>query len=695
MALRRARTLILLLALLVLAALARGVAVERLPIDYDEDDYLRAGQLLAEGLREGDLAIVTRSNYRPEHPPLQKLAIALAVLPLPPREPAPDVGTDAPPNADLPADLVRAARTGTAAFGILQAVVLGLLSPLAGMAVAVNSFHVKYTSQIMLESLPGLTSTLAVLAWLRWRRTRRRGWLAASAIALGLTAAGKYLYAVVGVAMLLDALLERRRANGRALLGWAALAALTFIAADPYLWPDPVGRLLASVFYHAGYAGGADVQRANFPFWQPFVWLAGSVPWSRPAFLFSLDLLINGLALLGLRRLWRRYRVMALWLAVGMAFLLVWPTKWPQYVLILATPIGMAAAEGIYALVDMLRGSRAPTQARRATWREGARALPWLLPGALALLILALLPLLYQLAVAMTDLSGQSLRDGLNGGVLRAGVGGWWGAAANSPFSLFSLQDPAGRAIETRFTGLRLIGEVLSGAFANQTWFSIMWTASSLTLSAVLGVSVALILNRPGLRYAGLWRALFVIPWAIPEFLGGVAWARLAEPGRGWLALGLGVNAPLGEGPAGVFLTQLLAGVWMGFPILMLTAATALKRITPEVYDSAALDGATGVSLLRGITLPLIAPLLAPALVVRGLIAFNQFYLFQPIGSPGGATTLASLAYGLAQSRSAPGRPGTLFAASAAIDVFIVIVLLIAVAALSRRARLAEGVGDA
>jgi 4-amino-4-deoxy-L-arabinose transferase-like glycosyltransferase len=60
----------------------------------------------------------------------------------------------------------------------------------------------------------------------------------------------------------------------------------------------------------------------------------------------ALDTLIAVLAGLGLGRLWRRYRVFALWLAIGFGFLLIWPTKWPQYILTITVPVCLAAAEG-------------------------------------------------------------------------------------------------------------------------------------------------------------------------------------------------------------------------------------------------------------------------------------------------------------------------------------------------------------
>ena len=86
---------------------------------------------------------------------------------------------------------------------------------------------------------------------------RRRGaWLAAAAIAFGLACAGKYLYGVVGLAIVIDWALRVRATEEGAgprlrglvpILGFLALGAVAFLAADPYLWPDPVGRLISSI----------------------------------------------------------------------------------------------------------------------------------------------------------------------------------------------------------------------------------------------------------------------------------------------------------------------------------------------------------------------------------------------------------------------------------------------------------------
>jgi 4-amino-4-deoxy-L-arabinose transferase-like glycosyltransferase len=101
--------------------------------------------------------------------------------------------------------------------------------------------------------------------------------------------------------------------------------------------------------YHAGYAAGAsEVESANFPVWQQFIWLSGSPRiWQPDAFYFTIDPIIALLAAIGLAGTWKKQRVFALWLIIGLFFLLIWPTKWPQYLVTISAPLCLAAAEGL------------------------------------------------------------------------------------------------------------------------------------------------------------------------------------------------------------------------------------------------------------------------------------------------------------------------------------------------------------
>ncbi len=64
--------------------------------------------------------------------------------------------------------------------------------------------------------------------------------------------------------------------------------------------------------------------------------------------------------------MWQKERVYVLWLGAALLFLLVWPTKWPQYILVLTAPLGLAAAEGVRALVvEPVKGAWARRKERR------------------------------------------------------------------------------------------------------------------------------------------------------------------------------------------------------------------------------------------------------------------------------------------------------------------------------------------
>ena len=139
----------------------RARAVSLLPIDYDEDDYLRAGQEYAHLIRTSNWSGFLETNYRPEHPPLAKIIIGLSILSAPEEPLTPEALTSAGPNKFLARELVNSARTVNAILGTVTVALLALINPLAGLFLAGHTFTIKYVSQIMLEALPALTSSAA------------------------------------------------------------------------------------------------------------------------------------------------------------------------------------------------------------------------------------------------------------------------------------------------------------------------------------------------------------------------------------------------------------------------------------------------------------------------------------------------------------------------------------------------------
>lgn len=692
---------------------ARWHALDTLNIDYDEDDYMRAAQEFTTVFRSGDLGDLLETNYRPEHPPLAKILMGLALLGDPERPTAPDRPTSSEPNRYLPLDLLKSDRTLNAALGTLTVAMLAVVSPLAGLLLAVHAWTIKYVSQVMLEAVPAFTSMACVMTYLLWKRQKRRrfsGWLVVSALFLGLSAASKYLYAFIGLAVAADWLLdelqegEARKIRLGTILAWGLLAVAIFFAFNPYLWPDPVNRLRESLLYHTAYSQGAtEVQSSNYPVWQQLNWLAMSPRvWQKNAFYLALDPLLAILAAFGLGRLWKKYRVFALWLGIVFFFLLIWPTKWPQYLVTLSVPLMLASSEGLQlVLINPIRdwvAGRKERQTRvkaKPARNQVRQALPWLLPGLLAFAIFTILPLFFQAGVALTDFSSTSLRDGLNGGLWREIYGGLTGGVKAT------LQQFPFRSTTVHYLGFDSFAPVMDYLSQDGVMVTdILWTVLSVGLQLSLGLLAALLLWQRGIRFKRGWQALFILPWAIPEMIGALMWWNVLAPETGWLALAarqFGPTMPFSfllgwEKSSSIWLVILLiAGVWYGFPFMMLAASAGLKMLPVEVYDAVQMDGASAGQTFRYVTWPLLAPLVIPAIIVRGIFAFNQFYLFQTFGVWDG--TLATLSYNFFNTSGF--QINGQFAISAVINILTVIILMGFIILFNRLSRADEGVSYA
>ena len=707
------------LAVVILAWAARWQAVALLPIDYDEDDYLSAAQHYAEPIRRGDWQAVIDYRFNYEHPPLSKLAYGFVLLGLPEATEIPEpTDPNIPPARSLPQPHFQNVRSFSAILGILEVLALAVVNPVAGFFLAINTWHTKYTAQIMLEALPALTSALTVIFYTAGKRKNQPGriaglnpWLVGSAVMLGLTASAKYMYCVVGLAILADWWLQQREAQGQMdrhawrkwapqVLAWGGLAILVFFATNPSLWNDPVGRLRESLLYHGAYAQSAHVSEARFPPWQPFVWLMMSVPWHPGVFLFSVDQYITVVALFGLRRLWERQRVFAIWLGMALVFLLLWPTKWPQYILTISAPLSLAAAYGLEIialdpLVGFINRRRNPGAGESQkqlppSGRQNLTALPWLLPGAIILTLITLFPLVYQLAMSLTDLSVMSLKDGLGGGIWREVWQGLSGQVEPVVMNVFQPQ----RSSEVRYAGFNLLQTIFFSGLSGLVAFEVLWTVLSVGLQLGLGLFVAMFLEKRDLHFKRWWRFVFILPWAIPEFAGALMWFQIYDPQFGLArqtAERLGAAAPgiltalvrWQDDPATTLLLMLVAATWYGFPFMMLAATAGLKMIPPVVYEAAAMDGATGWKLFRLITWPLLLPLLAPVIIIRAIYAFNQFYLFYVFQSQD-TTTLSLLSFQLVRTGN--------YAISAGINIFIIAVLIVMILIFNRRSKAFEGV---
>lgn len=692
----------------------RSYAANTLSIDYDEDDYLRAGQQFARLIRTSNWRGFLDTNYRSEHPQLGKIMFGLSILHVPEEPLIADVPITADPAKTLPPDLLHAARMMSVMWGTLTVGLLALINPLGGLLLAIHSFTIKYTSQVMLDGFAALMSTATALMYYFSKRSsgkKKNSLLILSAVFLGMSASSKYLHSAVGFAILIDWLMTAKENKAikkyfRNALLWGLLSILVFFLFNPFYWAHPIESIRTTLDAVKATTTNSSVQRANDPMWQQLMYLSMSVPisWNPKSFPIRADGLILIFAIIGIARTWKKNRFITIWLFVDIFLLLIWRTKWPQYLLVVTAPLSFVAAEGLKAsgdaIADWWRGRyQRQKEALQPSKKESLRAIPWLVPGLIAFAVLTLVPLLFQFAISLTDFNVTSLRDGFNGGLWHAI---WGGLTGQVPITKINLGTHANRV---NFIGLQAyptIFQYLSGSLStwNTLFVNTLWTVASVFLQSTLGLGVALLLWQRGLKLGKFWQAFFILPWAIPELVGALMWLNIFLPRTGWLALAVqdyGKNIPFGffngwERSANLWwVILLLAATWYGFPFMMLASSVALKAIPREVLDAAAIDGASVGQTFRFVTWPLLLPLLLPAMVVRAIFAFNQFYLFQIFGF--GDITLATISYNVFNPTSGFGNSrGGQFAVSAVINIITVIVLVILVVLFNRWSKVGEGV---
>ncbi len=321
-----------------LGMVVRAWAAWQLPIDYDEPTYLNAGYDYAQMIKSGNWQGIINYDYNQEHPPLVKLMDSLSYLFFEPK-----YGSTAQFYFD---------RGLSVFWGTLAVLILALIDPWAGLFLAMDSMVIKYTSQVYLEALPLFFTLLAIFSFRRsYNKPGLNRWFWISAIALGIAIAGKYLYAAAGLSILALLIFQKKyQIKDAVVYGLAAL--LAFWAFDPHLWIDPLNRLYTSLTFHLQYTQGADVLRASYPWYQALNWITGSVPWHPEVFFFpTLDFVIFILALAGIVFAWRKNLWIAIWGVTNFLVLLAWPTKWPQYTLILIPALCLLAAAGLRWLV--------------------------------------------------------------------------------------------------------------------------------------------------------------------------------------------------------------------------------------------------------------------------------------------------------------------------------------------------------
>ncbi len=224
---------------------------------------------------------------------------------------------------------------------------------------------------------------------------------------------------------------------------------------------------------------------------------------------------------------------------------------------------------------------------------------------------------------------------------------------------LISLQDIRVIGSQGGFVGLQNYTRVLrSASFWEALGRSGLWVVGNAVVQTVAAFAAALVLNQsfPGRQAARIW---IILSWIVPTVVVVIIWRWLLSSSGviNYLLTALHIT----DGPIGFFSTRrmafatvILINAWRWFPFMAVTLLAGLQSIPRELYEAAAVDGATARQRFFRITFPMLQPVLFVLGLVGTLMSFNVFDIIWLLtaGGPSAATqTLPVLIYETAFSQ--------------------------------------------
>jgi trehalose/maltose transport system permease protein len=175
-------------------------------------------------------------------------------------------------------------------------------------------------------------------------------------------------------------------------------------------------------------------------------------------------------------------------------------------------------------------------------------------------------------------------------------------------------------------------GLLVDPAWWRAVWNTVRFTVISVTLEAIFGMIVALVLNAE-FKGRGVVRAAVLIPWAIPTIVSAKMWAWMLNDQFGILndiLLNLGlIDEKIAwiASPDTAMIAVIIVDVWKTTPFMALLILAGLQMIPKDIYEAAEIDGVHPLKVFWKITLPLVRPALMVAVIFRGLDSLRVFDL--------------------------------------------------------------------
>ncbi len=160
--------------------------------------------------------------------------------------------------------------------------------------------------------------------------------------------------------------------------------------------------------------------------------------------------------------------------------------------------------------------------------------------------------------------------------------------------------------------------------------WTLIWAFFATFLNYFLGMLVAIMINKKGIKLKKMWRTILVMTIAIPQFVSLLYVSKMfAADGLintylmkwGWISAPI----PFWTQPGWARFTIILINVWIGIPYLMLIATGILMNIPADLYESARIDGASAFQMYQKITLPYMLFVTGPYLLTSFTGNINNF----------------------------------------------------------------------
>lgn len=181
------------------------------------------------------------------------------------------------------------------------------------------------------------------------------------------------------------------------------------------------------------------------------------------------------------------------------------------------------------------------------------------------------------------------------------------------------------------FVGLRNYVHIWQdGFFRTSVWITAQYTFWTVLFKFLAGLMVALLLNRLK-RSAGVITGLILLPWIMPEMVRAVTWKGLLDPLYGIanrflrLAGVIDRSIPFFGDPDTALASVIAVNIWAGIPLVAIILLAGLKSIDRELYEAAAIDGASAWRQFLHITLPGLRYVMIVALLLNTIWSFNDF----------------------------------------------------------------------